>query len=260
MKKRIVIGVVVLLVGVLTPQAWAHGMGGVGRFHGGFQGGGGGFHGHFGGFHEGFTHPGFHGGFGPPGFQGGGHFQHFQHEQLFGPHHHLGGFFFDAPFFPDGLQVVVISAPVSGIPSKQQCGPEAHWDATLRRCRQHTPLASSPPPGVIVLRPGGRREPAETCPEGFIEQIAKGWRFCLDPQHLEPVSPLMAPPIAGIPYAEALKIMQRHREELVTLPGVKAVGLGRKGLYVEADNPAVLPAKVEGLPLEVHPWRPRKRE
>jgi len=49
----------------------------------------------------------------------------------------------------------------------------------------------------------------------FQEHVALGnWRFCLDPSNLEPIPPLMAPPIAGIPYEEALEIHQRHAVEL----------------------------------------------
>lgn len=132
MKKGITIGVVVLLLGLLVPQVWAHGMGGFG----------GGFSGHFGGGHFG----GFQGSFGHPGFQGFSHFDHFQHERFFGPHHHFGSFvppghadhfahgfffgpshhfggfshdfffhdrsfFFGCPLFPVRPQVVVIRSP-----------------------------------------------------------------------------------------------------------------------------------------------------
>lgn len=134
MKKRIVIGVVVVLVGCLTSPAEAHGRGGFGGFQGGFHGGGG-FQGHFGGFQGGFIHPGLHGGFVRPGFPGFGRFGPFQHELVFGPpphfgpfvpfghehhflherflspHHHFDGFFFGSPFFPVNPRVVVIGSP-----------------------------------------------------------------------------------------------------------------------------------------------------
>jgi hypothetical protein len=58
------------------------------------------------------------------------------------------------------------------------------------------------------------------------------------------------PPIAGIPYEEALKILERRREELEQLPGVGSVGMGDKGIVVETDNPAVVPKEIEGLPIE----------
>lgn len=143
---------------------------------------------------------------------------------------------------------------------KQECGPEAHWDATAGRCRRNAPLAVSPPPllppppGVIILRLGGVREQADSCPEGFQEYVSLGgWRFCLDPAHPEPIPPLMAPPIAGIPYEECLMILERHQAELMRLPGVNSVGLGEVGIHVFTDNPAVVPREVEGLPIKTFP-------
>jgi len=111
-----------------------------------------------------------------------------------------------------------------------------------------------PPPGVIILKPGGVRQQAEACPEGYLETKARGWRFCLDRAHPEPIPPLWVPPIAGIPYEEALKILERHRSELLALPGVHAVGMGGTGIFIRADKSAILPESVEGLPFEVHPW------
>ncbi len=63
----------------------------------------------------------------------------------------------------------------------------------------------------------------------------------------------MAPPIAGIPYEEALAILERHREEIMRLPGVQSVGMGNGGIVVETDNPAVLPLEIEGLPIKPIP-------
>jgi len=120
MKEREVTFIVFLFAMFFAGQTWAHGIGG-------FSLGG-----HAGGFHG-----------------GSGHFDHFQHEQFFGPHHHFGqdrfafhsfgfsggGFFFDnrfgpagppplgapgppplgapgrVPFIPLGPPVVVISSP-----------------------------------------------------------------------------------------------------------------------------------------------------
>ena len=150
---------------------------------------------------------------------------------------------------------------------EQRCGPYAHWDATVGRCKRDAlppdslipsspPKLLSPPPGVIVLRPGGVREQANSCPEGFREvQGLNGWRFCIDPEHPEPIPPLEVPPIVGIPYEEALKILERHREELMKFPGVSSVGLGADGIRVETDNPSVLPREVEGLPIKPLPPR-----
>jgi hypothetical protein len=132
MQKRIGIGVVVLLLGLLASQGWAHGLGGFG----------GGFAGHFGGGHGGS----FHGSFGHPGFHGFSHFGRFPHARFFGPQPHLGPFvppshaghfapgfffgpsqqfggfsqdfffqdrslFFGRPFVPVHPQVVVIRSP-----------------------------------------------------------------------------------------------------------------------------------------------------
>jgi len=149
-----------------------------------------------------------------------------------------------------------------GSPPEQQCGPYAHWNAEVGRCRRDVPPPDiplppqflPPPPGVIILRPGGVREQADSCPEGFKEHVSLGgWRFCIDLEHPETIPPLMAPPIAGIPYEEALAILERHREEIMRLPGVQSVGMGNGGIVVETDNPAVLPLEIEGLPIKPIP-------
>src|SRR5205814_2400986 len=149
-----------------------------------------------------------------------------------------------------------------GPPPEQQCGPYAHWDAAAGRCRRDSLLPDSripsslpkllpPPPGVIILQPGGVREQADSCPKRFKEIVEMGgWRFCVDPEHPETIPPLMAPPIAGIPYEEALAILERHREEIMRLPGVQSIGMGAEGIRVYTDNPAVLPPEVEGLPIK----------
>ena len=154
--KKIATALLVLVSLFCAAQAWAHGMGGfgmgghVGGFHGGsghfghpgvshFQGG----TGHFGGFQGSFGHPGPHLGFGSPQFHrpGFGHFDHSQHEQFFGPHHHLGhrgfgsrsfgfsgrSFFFGNRFGPAG-------PPPFGAP-----GP--------------TPFGSANPPVVVISSP-----------------------------------------------------------------------------------------------------------
>src|SRR5262245_46149937 len=61
------------------------------------------------------------------------------------------------------------------------------------------------------------------------------------------------PSIAGIPYAEAGLIVERHREELMRLPGVQRIGLGPEGILVYTDVPAALPAEIEGLPIKPLP-------
>lgn len=120
--------------------------------------------------------------------------------------------------------------------------------------------ALPPPPGVTIVKPGGVYVQADACPPGYIETTDKGWRFCLDFKRPEAIPPLMALPIAGIPYAEAFEILNRHREELQALPGVGAVGMGAKGIYLEAKDPAVIPKEVEGLPIDVHPFTDELRE
>ena len=111
MKKREVTFIVFLFAMFFAGQTWAHGIGGfsLGGHAGGFQGGSG----HFDHFqHEQFFGPHHH--FGP--FVPFGHERHFDHEQFFGPHHHFGqdrfafhsfgfsggGFFFDNGFGPAG--------------------------------------------------------------------------------------------------------------------------------------------------------------
>lgn len=146
------------------------------------------------------------------------------------------------------------------LPPGQQCPPDTQWNAEWGRCVRNSPFTIPslellpPPPGVIILRPGKVREQADSCPEGFEEARGENdWRFCIDPQHPEPIPPLMVPPIAGIPYEEALAILERHRAELMQLPGVEAVGMGVEGIVVETENPAVLPLDVEGLPIKPTP-------
>jgi hypothetical protein len=113
-----------------------------------------------------------------------------------------------------------------------------------------------PPPGVLVLKPGGKRERAATCPSGYNETSLHGWRFCVVPGNPDPIPGVMMLPIAGIPREEAFKILDRHRDELRALPGVGSVGMGENGISIEAIDPSVLPKDVEGLPLNVHPPRP----
>ena len=59
-------------------------------------------------------------------------------------------------------------------------------------------------------------------------------------------------PIAGIPPEQAYKILDRNRDRLMALPGVKSVGMGANGIYVTATNPSILPKEVEGLRIEAH--------
>jgi hypothetical protein len=96
-------------------------------------------------------------------------------------------------------------------------------------------------PGVIVLRAGKEPEQADSCPEGLEEESEQRWRFCLPPRYAQPLPPLWEPPIEGIPYEEALGILERHKKELLQLPGVTGVGLSAKGILVLTDNPVLVP-------------------
>jgi hypothetical protein len=110
-----------------------------------------------------------------------------------------------------------------------------------------------PPPGVIILKPGGKREKADSCPAGYDETSYHGWRFCYAHGNPETIPGVMMPPIAGIPREEAFKILDRHREKLRAIRGVGTVGMGANGIYIESPDPSLLPKEVEGLPLEIHP-------
>lgn len=143
-------------------------------------------------------------------------------------------------------------------PSLEPCGPGSFRAPGEAGCRLITPPLPGPgpkllppPPGVIVLEPDKVREQADKCPEGFNEVEEYGWRFCVDPQNPQPIPPLMAPPIAGIPYETALEIHFRHVDELSDLPGVIGVGLGADGIHVTTHNPEMVPKEVEGVPIIV---------
>lgn len=120
---------------------------------------------------------------------------------------------------------------------------------TIKPAPPHLP----PLPGVIILKPGGVQEAhpeMEDCPQDYAKEIRRyRWRFCQStagPPETIPAS--MAPPIAGIPFSEVKTIVERHREELMALPGVTGVGIGTEGIHIETDQPEFVPATVEGLP------------
>lgn len=121
-------------------------------------------------------------------------------------------------------------APQTKIPSPQDvqdqeppdepCPPGAYREAPHTQCLRsnpsnkldRVPAPLQPPPGVIVLRPGGVREQADSCPEEFKEVEGENkWRFCIHPGKPEVIPPLWAPPIAGVPYEQALEIHNRHK-------------------------------------------------
>lgn len=110
-----------------------------------------------------------------------------------------------------------------------------------------------PPPGVTILRPNGVREAAEACPRTFLEHSKFGWTFCIDRRHPQSIPTLMTPPIAGIPYEECLKILERHRDALIQLDGVDGVGLGAEGIDVYTSKPDIVPLELGGLPVKTKP-------
>jgi len=126
------------------------------------------------------------------------------------------------------------------------------------------PPVLPPPSGVIVLKPEGEREylkDADACPPGFREETKYRWRFCESLSDPQPIpTEIMTPPIAGVPYEEAVKILERNSDLLGKLPGVTAVYLIDKGIVVETDQPGLVPAAVEGLPVTTLPPEiPRKQ-
>ena len=64
---------------------------------------------------------------------------------------------------------------------------------------------------------------------------------------------LILAPVAGIPYVEAVTIVNRRRPQLMALPGVENVVLTRKGLTIYTDQPDGVPGDVEGLPVQALP-------
>jgi hypothetical protein len=66
-------------------------------------------------------------------------------------------------------------------------------------------------------------------------------------------SAAVLPPVAGIPYDEASRIVARHQEELMRLPGVQGISLGPEGILIHTEVPTALPATIEGLPVKALP-------
>lgn len=117
-----------------------------------------------------------------------------------------------------------------------------------------------PPSGVVVLKPGGLQEQADSCPQGLQEvEGYNNWRFCVDPQKPERIPNLWLPPIAGVPYEKALEIHHRHIDELSKLPGVEGVELGAEGINVYTTQPDYIPKQVEGLRVIPRPVPPGDR-
>lgn len=57
-------------------------------------------------------------------------------------------------------------------------------------------------------------------------------------------------PVAGLPYEEAVAILQNRRSELQAIPGVQDAGLGEDGIYIYAEEWASLPLALDGLPVK----------
>jgi hypothetical protein len=61
---------------------------------------------------------------------------------------------------------------------------------------------------------------------------------------------------AGIPWAAAMDILERHREELHKIPGVMGSGLGVDGIVLHVlPKHGDIPAAIEGLPILTRPYR-----
>ena len=157
------------------------------------------------------------------------------------------------PFEVEGLPILV-TKPMSGMGAENLFGkraPRPQGQASFRDSLPQAPRRKSlpPPPGVIILRPDGVREQAKACPAGWQTGKKHSWRFCIDPDNPQPIPPITMSPIAGIPYEEAKAILERYRDELMGLNGVNGVGLGATGIYVFTDEPEIVPAEREGLPI-----------
>ena len=63
------------------------------------------------------------------------------------------------------------------------------------------------------------------------------------------------PGVAGMPWAEAWDIFDRHREELTALLGVHSVGLSKEGVDIETAEPELVPNDIEGLRVRTRPRR-----
>lgn len=171
---------------------------------------------------------------------------------------------------PSPVEPAPLPPPTDHPHEERPCPPDATRQVPEGRCQYASSLPQPdkleskflpPPSGVIVLRPNKVRDHADSCPDQFREvEESNGWRFCLAPGTTEiDIPPLWVPPIAGVPYEEALEIHYRHVDELSKLPGVTGVGLHKDGIHVATTNPAVVPSHVEGLPITVEPPNGEKR-
>ena len=151
---------------------------------------------------------------------------------------------------------------------KEKCGLYAYWDRMTEECfvyeasliprlEYYTPVSRyllRPPEGVIVLYPDGSRAEASACPPEFVEETrANGWRFCRDPEHFTQIPSMWNPPINGIPYEEVEKIYEDHLAALIAIDGVTGAGPGLHYIIVYTDQPELVPADIEGIPVRTLP-------
>lgn len=127
---------------------------------------------------------------------------------------------------------------------------------TFERCKEELYRL----PGVTSVAVSGwtiqvyTANPATVPPEveGVLVDALPAWgNTGAERTTVEAGSPHAAQPPAREEVGGALK---RHGEGLVRLPGVRRVWPGREGVItVSTDNPAVLPATVEGVPVRAEP-------
>ncbi len=152
---------------------------------------------------------------------------------------------------------------------RNSCGAYREWDPELEACaRTAEPLPPElewfgplnrplvrPPAGVIVLHTDGTWSEAAACPPELLEEQppVNNWRFCRDPYRRDRIPRMWNPPINGIPYEEAEKIFETHKETLSALPGVASIGLGLQSIGISTGQPDVVPDAVEGIPIQTMP-------
>jgi hypothetical protein len=111
-----------------------------------------------------------------------------------------------------------------------------------------------PPPGIILLPDDGTHQhlpDVHECPHPYIEERINRWKFCRAPNRARIPGELMHPPIAGVPFQEALAIMKRNAEWIMKVPGVTHTGLGKDWIFVGTSNPELIPSNIEGIPVKI---------
>ncbi len=151
---------------------------------------------------------------------------------------------------------------------EEKCGPYEDWDFWFSECfvyeasliprleysTQLSRYLLRPPEGVIVLYPDGSWEEAAVCPPDFVEEAGpENWLFCRDPELHTRIPRMWNPPINGIPYEEVEEILEGHQDALMAIDGVTSVGLGSQYIFVNTDQPELVPAEIEGVPVRTLP-------